>query len=115
VPVFVLAVVLVTFAAGVVNVRRSVAAALRTPAPVIPPESSPVDWLARLTLRRVIVHTCDDQSIEGLVELAGAEGVLLRDAKMLGTKSVELAGEIYVARGNVSFVQVAGSPSPPAS
>jgi hypothetical protein len=64
-----------------------------------------------MILRRLVVHTSDDRSLEGLVELVGADGVLMRDAKLLGAKIVELAGEVWIPRAQVVFVQTVASPA----
>jgi hypothetical protein len=63
-------------------------------------------WLEKATRRRLVVHTTDDQSIAGLLDTVGPDGILLRSAKLLGSQGVELAGEVWVDRIKIRFVQM---------
>lgn len=63
------------------------------------------EWLVQLELRRVVVHTKDDRSIEGFVERVAVDGVILRTARYLDTQDVSMKGEVWIPRDSVSFVQ----------
>lgn len=69
-------------------------------------------WLEALTLHRVIAHTTDDQSIEGLLDHVGDDGITLRAAKLLGPHPMEMAGETWIPRSKVRFVQTVPTPAP---
>lgn len=69
-------------------------------------ETGPPDgWLAGRLHRRVIVHTADERSIEGLLVGEWPDGLVLRAATYLET-GAELAGEVWVPRRQVLFAQV---------
>lgn len=66
-------------------------------------------WLARRVADRVLVHTTDERSLQGILSLIAKDGIVLRDAKYLESESsVPLGGEIFVPKDKVLFVQVAG-------
>jgi hypothetical protein len=65
----------------------------------------PVSWLEESIHRRLIVHTTDDRSIRGLLRLAADDGLLLWGAELLEKEPVKLAGDVFVPRDKVSFVQ----------
>jgi len=69
-------------------------------------------WLDARTLSRIIAHTTDDQSIEGLLDHVGDDGITLRAAKLLGDHPVEMSGETWVPRSKVLFVQTVPDPAP---
>ncbi|MCU4184015.1 hypothetical protein K6U06_06560 [Acidiferrimicrobium sp. IK] len=69
------------------------------------PVEPPADWLARATSRRLVVHTSDDRSIEGTVASVGADGVVLSAARLLGAKEIDMAGDVWIPRSKVVFVQ----------
>lgn len=64
-------------------------------------------WLARATRKRIIVHTRNDQSIEGVLMECLDDGLILRAARLLGAdgKQTTIAGEVFVPRENVAFTQ----------
>lgn len=64
-------------------------------------------WLSRVMKRKIILHTKDSQSIEGVLWEQSRDGVILRAAKLLGEKgmSTSMAGEVFVPRENVAFAQ----------
>lgn len=70
--------------------------------PAVP--DPPADWFERAVARKVIVHA-EARSIEGIVAFVGPDGVLLRSAQLLGPQPTPLAGEVWVPRGQVLFVQ----------
>ena len=51
------------------------------------------------------VHTKDDQTLEGLLVLASVDGLVLWSATLVDKQPVSLAGEVFVPRENVRFVQ----------
>lgn len=61
-------------------------------------------WLDRVTADHVVVHTVDGTSFAGLLAETAADGVVLRAARMLD-HDVDLAGDVFVPRGRVAFVQ----------
>jgi hypothetical protein len=62
--------------------------------------------LASLEVRRVIVHTHDDRSIEGLLVTVAADGLVLRTAKLLSKgKAVSMGGEVFLYRQEIAMVQ----------
>lgn len=66
------------------------------------------DWLARSIRRRVIVHTTDDRSVEGVLVAHDRAGVALASAAYLdaGPAPLALAGDLWLPRDRVRFVQV---------
>lgn len=75
------------------------------PAEAATPQPGPASWLDQKMARRLVVHTTDDRSIEGLLESVGPDGVTLRAARLMGKPPVELGGEIWLPRETVAFVQ----------
>lgn len=63
-------------------------------------------WLRRRKGRRVIVHCLppSDQSIEGLLTLVARDGLVLQGARFLEANA-PAAGEVFVPRDRVAFVQ----------
>ena len=93
-------------AAGLAAVSRpsdSPGITFRKPPPVEPPD--PEAWLDTVTMRKVIVHTVDDRSTEGLLAHAGPDGLVLVHARLLGDRPVDLAGKVWVDRSKVLIVQ----------
>lgn len=70
------------------------------------PEPDTPRWLEQATHRRVLVHTTSDDSVEGILQLAAEDGLLLWGAQMVvkGNR-VKLDGEVFVPKGQVRFVQ----------
>lgn len=68
----------------------------------------PQTWLERVLKKRIILHTKDDQSIEGVLMEQAADGVILRASKLLGAggKETVMAGEVWVPARNVAFAQL---------
>jgi hypothetical protein len=69
-------------------------------------------WLEARTFTRIIAHTTDDKSIEGLLDHVGPDGITLRTAKLLGNTPTEMAGEVWIPRSKVRFVQSVPEPTP---
>ncbi len=63
-------------------------------------------WLDSKHLHRLIVHTTDDKSVEGCVLRVARDGVVLIQSKFLdGDGQVPLAGEFFIPRDRIAFVQ----------
>ena len=65
-------------------------------------------WLDQVMRKRIIVHTRDDQSIDGTLWEQTSDGVILRAAQLLnpsGSPTV-MPGEVWVPRENVLFAQL---------
>lgn len=66
----------------------------------------PKRWAPSLEKRKVIVHTADG-SIDGVLMVIARDGLVLRSATYLDDDTKpELAGELFVPREKVSFIQV---------
>jgi hypothetical protein len=64
-------------------------------------------WLLRRRRRSVTVHTRDEQTIEGILAMSAPDGIVLRAARYLDTTStIPLAGEVFIPRDRVAFIQV---------
>ena len=64
-------------------------------------------WLRSRTGSPVIVHCRDGASIQGVLLEAWHDGVLLAAPKHLGEGApAQLAGQAYIGRDNIAFVQV---------
>ncbi|MDZ7732211.1 MAG: hypothetical protein U5R31_03085 [Acidimicrobiia bacterium] len=64
-------------------------------------------WLDRVVTARVIVHTTDGSSIEGLVRECAADGLVLGAARLLD-HDVDVSGDLWVPRPKVAMVQRPG-------
>lgn len=65
-------------------------------------------WLARTTAERVIVHTTEDQSFEGLMVEGGPAGVVLDAVRLLQDGgNVDMAGTVWVPGSKVHLIQKA--------
>lgn len=63
-------------------------------------------WLHQRKGRKVIIHTTEDQSIEGLILHVTRDGVVLVGARMLGTSdNVPMGGEVFIEKPKVYLVQ----------
>lgn len=69
------------------------------------PPASDRGWLHNLERRRLIVHSADGSSIEGLLDTEAPDGVVLRSSRLLGPGGTEMAGEIWIPRAQILFVQ----------
>ncbi len=65
-------------------------------------------WLERVLKKKIVVHTRNDQSIEGVLMEQTRDGVILRAAQLLGSdgKRTTMAGEVFVPRENIAFAQL---------
>lgn len=65
-------------------------------------------WLGRVLKKRIIVHTRQDQSIEGVLMEHVEDGLILRAANLLlgDGKKTTMAGEVFVPRENIAFAQL---------
>jgi hypothetical protein len=76
---------------------------------LVTPPAPASSWLVRVLRKRIIVHTLDDKSIEGVLMEVVEDGVILRAAKLLGAtrpQDVAMAGETWVREANISFAQL---------
>ncbi len=64
-------------------------------------------WLKDKVRNRAVVYTLDDQVLEGVLMVAASEGLVLNNTTIRGGTDVPLAGDIFVPRENVRFVQIA--------
>jgi len=62
-------------------------------------------WIDRALRRRVLVHTSEDQTIDGVLMAATPDGVVLANAKF-HEPDVGFAGEVWVPREKVRFLQL---------
>lgn len=97
-----LAVLLAAFA-GALGVALWLTVPRRRPDPAPEPE-----WLNARVTRRVIVHTRDDRSFEGILEAVHPDGVVLAAARFLPDdgEPIDMAGRVYVPRDRVEAVQL---------
>jgi hypothetical protein len=67
-----------------------------------------VTWLDEITLDTVIVHMTDDgPSLRGLKAAVYDDGLVLRDAVVLGENAMDvLDGEPFIPREKVLFMQL---------
>lgn len=65
-------------------------------------------WLTQHLARRVIVHTTEGQSLEGLLTTNASDGLVMTAAIFLdsSTDPVQLAGTIWVPREKLAFLQI---------
>jgi hypothetical protein len=95
----------------VARVRRTEAhVAAISEAWTTPAEPSPTAWLDGLVRERILVHTVDEQSIEGLLEAVCPDGLVLVTATYLGTTTAQMGGEVFVPRATIRMVQRPKSP-----
>ncbi len=65
------------------------------------------NWLKRQTLTRLIVHTTDGQSLDGVLATVAKDGIVVDHAKLLdGDNAHRLGGHVLVERERIGFVQV---------
>lgn len=63
-------------------------------------------WVRRAQRARVIVHTTDDQTFDGVLTCEARDGLVLTAASLLdGQAAVPLGGETFIPREKVSFLQ----------
>lgn len=69
-------------------------------------------WLKRRVARRVLVHTIDEHTFEGLLVVVAGDGLVLRAARHIDegpdgkTVATPLQGEVWIDRLQVRLVQV---------
>lgn len=64
-------------------------------------------WLRRQLADEVVVHTTENMTIAGWLEEVSSDGVILRAARYVeGDGDITLAGEVFIPRPKISFVQV---------
>ncbi len=65
-------------------------------------------WLMRRRSERLLVHTTDGQSIEGLLRETGPDGLVLASPRLVDS-DVTLAGDLFVPKAKVLMIQRPGS------
>lgn len=65
----------------------------------------PRRWAPKLEKRKVIVHTTDG-SIDGVLMVTARDGLVLSAATYLDDERPQLAGEMFIPRAQVAFIQV---------
>lgn len=67
-------------------------------------------WLKRVQTRKIIIHSLNDSSIEGLLVRSWHDGVTLRSASLLnsGSDPTPMAGEVFIPREQIALVQLDG-------
>jgi len=72
--------------------------------------TEPHEWLESVMTKRLIVHLKNDLTIDGSLVARMDDGVVLRAARLLGqgTQPTPLAGEVFVPREQLLFVQLDG-------
>jgi hypothetical protein len=65
-------------------------------------------WFRQVLKKKIVVHTRNDQSVEGVLTMLARDGVILRAAALLGGdgKRTTMAGEVFVPRENIAFAQL---------
>jgi hypothetical protein len=65
-------------------------------------------WFKTVLKKRILVHTRNDQSIEGVLMERTRDGIILRASKLLRAEGREtpMAGEVFVPRENIAFAQI---------
>jgi hypothetical protein len=71
-------------------------------------DAAPAGWLDRVMKKKILVHTRQDQSIEGVLMEQAVDGIILRASALLGEngKRTTMGGEVFVPRENVAFAQL---------
>jgi len=69
-------------------------------------------WLKDKVRNRAVVYTVDDQVIEGVLAVVADEGVVLNNAVIKDSSDMPLAGDVFVPRQNIRFVQIARARQP---
>jgi hypothetical protein len=79
-----------------------------------PKETPEPSWWATAQRRQVLLHTTDDKTLRGLVQLVTDEGVLVAAPEWLDDSGVALplAGEAFIPHERVRFVQLPPQKAP---
>lgn len=64
-------------------------------------------WLRSKVCFRVIVHTVEDTSIEGILTAEAPDGLVLESAALIGDTRTPLAGQTFIPRAQIHLVQFA--------
>lgn len=68
----------------------------------------PKGWLDKVSGERVLVHTVDNQTIEGALISVLRDGLVLRAPRLIADEAVNVAGDVFVPRPKVALVQRLG-------
>lgn len=61
-------------------------------------------WLEEIVHRQIVVHTTESNTFHGLLESVWDDGLLLKAVRMVDA-DVALAGDVFVPRAMIAFVQ----------
>lgn len=64
-------------------------------------------WLKDKVRNRAVVYTLDDRVLEGVLAVVADEGIVLNNAVIKDSTDVPLAGDLFVPRETIRFVQIA--------
>jgi hypothetical protein len=62
-------------------------------------------WLESVSGERLLVHTVDNQTIEGVLFAVLRDGLLLKAPRIVDDVTVNVSGEVWVPREKVALVQ----------
>lgn len=62
-------------------------------------------WLRRRSGRRVVVHTSDGASLEGVLMVTATDGLVLAWTRHLDAE-LDLSDQVWVPRERIAFIQV---------
>ncbi len=69
-------------------------------------------WLRTRLRRNVYVHTTQSTTIRGVLQTVGGDGVVLSAAVFLESADpVPMAGDVFIPKANVAFIQIEGNPT----
>ena len=66
-------------------------------------------WLRKQTWQPCLVHTNDDQTIQGVLSVTAPDGIVLVSAVYLdgaGNGEIPLSGSLWIPRETIRFVQM---------
>lgn len=69
-------------------------------------------WLKDKVRNRAVVYTTDDRVLEGVLAVVADEGVVLNNTTIHDSTAVPLAGDVFVPREKIRFVQIARARQP---
>jgi hypothetical protein len=64
------------------------------------------NWLKKQLSTRVVVYTTEEQTLDGVLDIVAADGLVLLDTRVRSDGDVTLAGLVYVPRDKVRIVQI---------
>jgi hypothetical protein len=64
-------------------------------------------WLKDKVRQHAVVYTTEDKVLEGVLFVVSDEGIVLNNTVIHEGKGVPLAGDIFIPRERIRFVQIA--------